>query len=134
MEDGKRKIVVFRHFETSIDANIVKTKLDAFDIPCFLTDENLANLYPNVGYHMMAFRVRLHLFEDDIDAANKILEESSLSLDENDLITHCPRCKSKKIEKDLSWNYVMGIGLAMLGIALPPKRVYRCLDCDNEFN
>ncbi len=135
MEDEQRKIIVYRHFETAIDANIIKSKLDAFGIPCFLTEENLANLYPNVGYHMMAITVRLHLFEEDVAAADKILEESPLSVDDNDLVTHCPRCKSNKIEKDLSWNYVWGILLATLGaVALPPKRIYRCLDCHKEFN
>ena len=42
-------IIVFRKFETSIDANIVKSKLDAYGIPCFLTEENMANLYPGAS-------------------------------------------------------------------------------------
>jgi len=55
------EIIVLRKFETSIEANIVKSKLDAYGIPCFLTEENMANLYPGSS-SLMNFNVRLHLF------------------------------------------------------------------------
>lgn len=135
--EAERKIVVYRYFETSIDANIIKAKLDAFGIPCFLTEENMANLYPGVGYHMLAFRVRLHLFEDDIDSANKILEENHLELDEES-VTRCPHCRSKKVERDFTRNIFYSIFMITLGFLgfLPGthKRVFHCLDCDREFN
>jgi len=95
--DEKGKIIVFQYYDTSIDANIVKTKLDAYGIPCFLTEENMANLYPGVGYHLTSFRVRLHLFSDDVEEANKILEEEShLELDDES-VASCPRCRSKNL-------------------------------------
>jgi hypothetical protein len=130
MAEGK--IIVFRYFDTTIDANIVKTKLDAYGIPCFLTEENMANLYPG-AYNLMAFRVRLHLFEHDVDSATKILEENPLSLDEES-VTSCPKCNSRKVEKDLSWNFLLGSILALTGFAaLPPRRTYHCLYCGHEF-
>ena len=42
-------IVVLMNFRESISANIVKNKLDAYGVPCFLTEENLSNLYPGAS-------------------------------------------------------------------------------------
>jgi len=67
------KIIVLRRFDSSFDANIAKTKLDAYGIPCFLTDENLASLYPLPN--LTAMQVRLHVFEKDKAQAELILQE-----------------------------------------------------------
>ncbi len=40
------KIIVFDSYDTVMAANLVKTKLDAYGIPCFLSDENFVGLYP----------------------------------------------------------------------------------------
>lgn len=74
MEDTD-KIVVFKRFENPIEASIIKAKLDAHGIPCFLTDENLANLYPLPNF--TGLHVRLHLFEKDVSLAEEILSENN---------------------------------------------------------
>ena len=68
------EIIVFKRFANAIDANIVKTKLDANGIPCFLSDENLANL------NFLAIGVRLHLFSKDVEWAKSVLTENNLSI------------------------------------------------------
>jgi hypothetical protein len=80
MED-QDDIIVFKRFENAIEANIIKTKLDAYGIPCFLTEENLANLYPT--QNMLAIGVRLHLFANDVEWAKSVLIENNLSIDES---------------------------------------------------
>jgi len=72
------EIIVFKRFENAIDANIIKTKLDANGIPCFLTDENLANLIPLQNF--LAIGVRLHLFSKDVEWAKSVLSENNLSI------------------------------------------------------
>jgi hypothetical protein len=140
--DERDKIIVFRYFDSAIDANIVKTKLDAYEIPCFLTEENLSNLYPGVGFSMSAFRVRLHLFSQDAERATKILEaDQPIELDP-DSITKCPRCGSQKIERDFARNPSQNLLRLLVGLLVglvsfvffPAKRVYRCQDCEHEFN
>ena len=74
------EIIVFKRFESAIDANIVKTKLDANGIPCFLTEENLANLYPLQNF--LAMGVRLHLFSKDVEWAKSVLNDHKLSINE----------------------------------------------------
>lgn len=67
------EIIVYKRFDSAIDANLAKTKLDAYGIPCFLTEENLTNLYPL--QNTVLFGVRLHIFSNDQDQADKILNE-----------------------------------------------------------
>lgn len=127
------KIVVFRDFDNTIDANIVKTKLDAYGIPCFLTEENLANLYP--GQHFIYFRVRLHLFEHDAIQANQIMEERTMQLEDD--IQRCPHCQSAQLERDfskkLTSDLLSGLNILFFGIFFSQKKVYRCRDCEYEF-
>jgi hypothetical protein len=44
--EASEKIIVFQAFDTVMQANLAKTKLDAYGIPCFLTEENFTALYP----------------------------------------------------------------------------------------
>jgi hypothetical protein len=74
-------IIVFRSFENTITANIAKTKLDAYGVPCFLTEENLANLYPFQNF----LGVRLHLFARDVEWAKSVLTENNLSINDESL-------------------------------------------------
>jgi hypothetical protein len=73
VSSAEEKIVVFASFDSVIEANLAKTKLDAYGIPCFLSDENLASLYPLSFFK--AGQVRLHVFEQDMVRVKEILEE-----------------------------------------------------------
>ena len=73
MDSPEEKIIVFRAYDTVVEANLAKTKLDAFGVPCFLTDEHLTNLYPIRNDIFPG--VRLYIFEKDIALANEILTE-----------------------------------------------------------
>jgi hypothetical protein len=123
-------IIVFRHFDTVIDANIAKTKLDAYGIPCFLTEENMSNLYP--GQRFLAFKVRLHLFAKDEERACQVLEEIRL-LSDADSSSKCPRCSSTRITRDFPKQSGETLTFIFFGVLFPHKKVNHCLDCDNEF-
>src|SRR5690348_5533430 len=86
------EIIVIKRFDSSIDANLAKTKLDAYGIPCFLTEENLTNLYPM--QNTVLFGVRLHIFSKDNSEAERILSGVHPNQDE---ITVCPRCRSRNV-------------------------------------
>lgn len=134
MEDHDA-IIVFQKFDTAIEANIAKSKLDAYGIPCYLTEENMANLYPGAS-HLMNFNVRLHLFHYDAERARQILNENNLRIND-DSITKCPRCKSNNIERDfprkLTEKFAASLQYLFFGIFYPGKKVYRCADCECEF-
>ncbi|MBS1681204.1 MAG: DUF2007 domain-containing protein [Bacteroidetes bacterium] len=73
MTEPEEKIIVFRAYDTVIQANLAKTKLDAYGIPCFLTDENLTSLYPIRNDIFPG--VRLHIFEKDKQQTEDLLSE-----------------------------------------------------------
>ncbi len=66
------RIIVLQTFAQGIEASLAKSKLDAHGIPCFLTEENLVNLYP---IQSPAMSVRLHVFEQDAGRARAILND-----------------------------------------------------------
>lgn len=70
MEEAE-KIIIYSSFDNVIAANIAKTKLDAYGIPCFLTEENFTGLYPLMNNIFPG--VRLHIFEKDFDQTQEIL-------------------------------------------------------------
>ena len=73
MAEPQEKIIEYQSFDNVIKANIIKTKLDAYGIPCFLTDENFVNLYPLQNELFPG--VRLYIFERDLDKVRETLRE-----------------------------------------------------------
>ena len=66
------KVVVFRKYNNGIDANMAKTKLDVFGIPCFLSGENLNALYPLT--FLGSITITLHVFERDLTKVSEVLD------------------------------------------------------------
>jgi hypothetical protein len=117
-------IIVFRQYDTVIDANIAKTKLDAYGIPCFLTEENMSNLYP--GQPFNPFKVRLHLFAKDHDTATSILEVLNMTIEgENTL--KCPVCHSSEINREFPKKYSDSLKFIFFGVLFPHRKVNHCL-------
>ena len=131
MPEPAEKIIVFDSFDNVIKANIIKTKLDAFGIPCFLTDENLTNLYPIRNDLFPG--VRLYIFEKDLDLVRGVLVEEPIPESE---ALRCPRCGSKNIllEETRKGSTLRLILAFLVMIIFPLKQIYRCQDCENEFN
>ena len=126
----KDDIIVFRQYDTVIDANLAKTKLDAFDIPCFLT-QNMLKPYP--GQPFLAFKIRLHLFAWDEDRAHNILADVTTLSTDDDLSSRCPNCCSLRVTRDFSKQDSDSLTFLFFGVLFPDKKVNHCLDCDSEF-
>jgi hypothetical protein len=127
MENPEEKIVVFKAFDSVVEANLAKTKLDAYGIPCFLTDENFVGLYPIRNEVFPG--VRLHIFERDFDQVGEILAEVPFE-------RRCPNCGSTNIsweltEKDRPMRIITAI---TSGILFPGHMVFKCQDCLREFD
>lgn len=73
IQSMEEKIVEYSRFENLIEANLAKTKLDAYGIPCFLSDEHFGTLYPIANDGMPG--IRLHIFERDKDRVKEILSD-----------------------------------------------------------
>jgi DNA-directed RNA polymerase subunit RPC12/RpoP len=120
-------IIVFNTFNSSIEANIIKAKLDAFGIPCFLSEENLTMLTTP----LLSGGVRLHMFERDRQQAQEILMNDLMQKSDDDDVVSCPYCRSKRI-LDVSRDQFDPAKVVKYILQLS-KRHY-CLDCEAEFD
>lgn len=73
MKENQERIIVLESYGTVVEANLAKTKLDAYGIPCFLSDENFTSLLPFKNDLMTG--VRLHIFNNDRARALEVLKE-----------------------------------------------------------
>lgn len=131
MDESEDKIIVFESYDTVMAANLVKTKLDAYGIPCFLSDEHFVGLYPIRNELFPG--VRLHIFEKDQARVKEILTEQRGDIETEEL--RCPYCRSANIKmepakKGLLTNIVTSF---LLGLFIHPKNRYHCQDCNREF-
>ena len=120
------KIIICRTFDSFIEANIIKAKLDAYGIPCFLSGENLTYLTTS----LLSGGIDLHIFEQDKERVADLLLNELQNLNTEDLIS-CPNCRSKRI-LDISKNQP---GPAkVVKIILQLSKTHYCLNCDTEFD
>jgi hypothetical protein len=69
------RTIVFREFSSIGEANVVKSLLEANDIPCFLSNEN--NVFPGSILTNSLMGIRLHILEKDLETAETLLKEAS---------------------------------------------------------
>lgn len=131
MDGSEDKIIVFDSYDTVMAANLVKTKLDAYGIPCFLSDEHFVGLYPIRNELFPG--VRLHIFQKDREQVTEVLAEENTSERET---LQCPYCGSKNIALQSDKKGILNsvITSVLLGLFLNPKQAHRCHDCTREFD
>tara|TARA_R110000850_G_scaffold78905_5_gene170373 strand:+ start:995 stop:1417 length:423 start_codon:yes stop_codon:yes gene_type:complete len=133
-------LVTIYSFETSVEANLVRTKIESEGIPCFLINENFANLMPL--YNVATGGVKLQVNDYDAAEAVDILKSfrNAPLLNEQDEEMKCPKCGSVNIYNGFrSAKNVTGFLAAMFSflLAIYPfysKVVYLCRDCGKEFS
>ena len=129
MKEKPEDIIVLQRFDTVIEANIARTKLDAYGIPCFLTEENLTNMTTPI----LSGGIRLHIFAEDAERAQQIVIGDKLGKSEEDGIISCPQCQSKKIIRNRSDTTHGRMTQAIVGFLLGLSKPYYCQNCGNEF-
>jgi DNA-directed RNA polymerase subunit RPC12/RpoP len=125
--EEQEKIIVIQRFDNLIEANIIKTKLDAFGVPCFLSEENLTSLTTS----LLSGGIRLHIFEQDKDQVLQLLVKESMHMVEEDDLIHCPSCRSRKILNMSSRRFEPA---QVVRFILQLTKRHYCLDCEAEFD
>ncbi len=125
--ENEDSIIVACTFNTLIEANIVKTKLDAYGIPCYLTGENLTALTT----HLLSGGIHLHIFERDRDRVAEILSTVSSGTTEDDDLPVCPNCQSRHILNVAGTPLNPGV---VVRFFLQLSKKHFCLDCETEFD
>ncbi|AEA44462.1 putative signal transducing protein [Fluviicola taffensis] len=133
-------LITFKTFDNSMDAHILKIKLESEGIVCFLFDEHIVSVNPL--YSNLVGGIKLKINEEDLIHAKNIvleLEQTPYTTDDEKIIA-CPKCESKHIES--GYKSMKSIGAVFSAITsfllfifpVYRKTVYKCLDCGNEFD
>jgi len=131
ISEKQDKIIVFQQFNNVIEANLAKTKLDAYDVPCFLADENFVSLYPIQNDIFPG--VRLCIFEKDEERAREVLKENNL-LTVSKEIVHCAHCHSTSVIREEAIEHgFYRVTALLLSLFVPSKAIYYCHDCKRRF-
>ncbi|MBC7566657.1 MAG: DUF2007 domain-containing protein [Pedobacter sp.] len=147
------KIVVFETYYNPIEANIVKERLVDSGIQCFLSDENTTTINPL--YNQAIGGVKLHLFEYDVMAARKVLDDQHVQVTLADEVAGfdnhseriseemksdeiCPKCGSDHVgyvqaTKNRFSILTMLFSILLMIYPFNAKKTHHCFNCGNEF-
>lgn len=115
----------FAQFRNTLEAHVMKSKLDAAQIESVIQSEQFGSLYPG-----LESAVKLMVKQEDFDEAAKVIQEDFSREDQMDFRAICPQCgsqetrhiqRSRKITV-LSW-VLIGIPFAFL------KQKWKCDEC-----
>lgn len=125
------KIIRLITCDTSIEAHILKGRLESEGISCFLTNENFSNLMPHYN-RIFGSGTQVMVDESDFEKASQILDLNV----KRELI--CPNCNSTNIKIGLGKNkfYLLFFLIISIfsGILFNNiNNVYCCKDCGTEF-
>ena len=133
-------LVTFKVFNSAMDAHLLKSKLEAEGIRCYLVNELSSTMH--LAFLAGGGGIRLQIGEQHVDRAFEIVRkiQKQPHTDDNDIPLTCPNCKSTDIISGI--NSIKGIRgvLAMLSLfffmilMIPQKAVYKCNSCNKEFN
>ena len=145
------KIVVFQSYYNPIEASIIKERLMANGIRCFLSDEHSVTVNPL--YNQALGGVKLHLFEEDVQSAKSILADEVVEInieeigvadsDEQlpDVVSvdqACINCGSRHVGYVHSTKRRFSIFTIIISFLLTvypfkARKAYHCFDCGCEF-
>ncbi len=133
------ELITVKVFDNSIEAHILKSRLESEGIDCFIFDDNMVSLNPL--YNVTLGGIKLKVREVDVEQVNTIIDQidSLKSVDDNDQIIKCPNCDST----DLYTGYksmkgtkgILSAIVSFLFMVFPIyyKTVYKCKVCGDEF-
>jgi len=138
------KIITFETYHDPMLAHIIRAKLEAHDIPCFIEDDHMSGLNP--VYNHAISDIKLKIFERDlneclriIDEDNEILLEEDLEIDpETDIAIICPYCASThvaRIEPNTARPSWLNTLYSFFASILPfySSKQWHCVNCRQDF-
>jgi hypothetical protein len=138
------RIVTLETYYDPMLAEIIRGKLEANNIPCFIADENLGTMYPI--YNQAVGGVKLKVFEHDLEKCRQLLtEDNSLSVEDSQEEETggdpavCPHCGSTNVQYAQATEQRVGvltalISLLMLVYPFYERKSWHCFNCSRDFN
>jgi hypothetical protein len=135
------KIITFETYHDPMLAHIIRSKLDANDIPCFIEDDHMAGLN---ALYKQSVGIKLKIFERDLEKCRELINEPETILadhtdidPETDYTIICPFCASTNVERvDNSnrpdWvNSLYNFSAAIFPFYTPKQ--WHCFNCKQDF-
>ena len=136
MED---KIVTLDAFYDHMLAEIIRARLEANGISCFIADNNIIGANPL--YNQAVGGIKIKVFEHDLEKCRDILsqsEELPLTDEKTDQTeTTCPYCHSSNVRYGaatvVKTNWFFSL-ISFLSITYPlPRKSWHCFNCGKDF-
>lgn len=136
------RLVTIATFNELTEAHILKGRLEAEGILCFLGDEHIVGVQP--FYSVAVGGVKLKVTEGDVMEAKSILSRIQEGASEFDYDTiemappmqehpeahTCPNCGSDNVAEEKYNKTVFGLSYLLLGFPVPfMSRKYTCYNC-----
>ncbi|UCS94601.1 DUF2007 domain-containing protein [Echinicola marina] len=133
-------LIALKTFDNSVEANLLKTKLESEGIQTFLMDENMVTLNPLLSISVGG--IKLMVPEELLEKAVGILNKYNQApiYDDKGNIVKCPHCESSNIVSETSsfkdGKGILALMLSAIFFVLPlyVRRYHRCLDCNQVFD
>ncbi len=130
-------LLTVKVFANSTDAHLFKSRLESNGIDCYLFDENINSM--NMLYGVATGGIKAKVNAIDTEKVQQLLQEIEDEKKANDMFIKCPVCESTEHYKNFvsikGWKAFLAALVAFITFSYPvyQKTVYRCKECDNEF-
>ncbi|MEJ8801391.1 putative signal transducing protein [Pontibacter sp. H249] len=141
------RLITIATFNDVTEAHILKGRLEAEGILCFLGDENIIGVQP--FYANAVGGVKLKVPETDVMEAKAILTriqegntlfdydtiELAPPMQEHEVVNTCPNCGSDNVEQVKFNKTVFSISYLFLGFPVPflNRKKYTCHECGHTW-
>lgn len=135
------KIVTFESYYDPMLAEIVRARLEANGISCFIADQNMIGANPL--YNQAIGGVKIKVFERDIEKCREILSQTDELVIEDELSaegeTTCPYCNSNNVkygpatERKVSWLVALLSFLSLGAYPFAARNSWHCFNCQRDF-
>lgn len=133
-------LVTIKTYDNAPEAYLLKTKLKSLEIESYIFDEQMISLNPIMGVAIGGIKLKVNEF--DYEKSINVIEdiENFPITNEKEELLRCPKCNSTELYTGFkSMKGIKGIIstlISFLFMIYPPyfKNVYKCKDCENEFN
>jgi DNA-directed RNA polymerase subunit RPC12/RpoP len=134
------ELITIKTFDNPINAHLLKVHLQENGIHSIINDEHIISLNPLYNLSMGGIKLKVNI--KDLDKANLLISnlQKTNYTDSNGETLACPNCKSTDLFSSFtSVKNTKGIMSMIISFALAifpfyAKKVYKCKECDHEFN
>ena len=133
------ELVTIKTFDNAIDVHILRSRLEAEGITCFIFDEHIVSVNPlyNIGVGGIKLKVRA----DELQIALEVLKDihDTPYTDDTDKVLSCPNCGTTDVTsgfksmKGLTGFFTMVVSFLLTVLPIYARLTYRCNKCGNEF-